>query len=124
MAAFAAMVPEPPGLFSTITCPLRIGAIAFARMRAMVSTVPPAAKPTRMRIGRSGKAARAMRGASRPALDSSNARRVKRAVNEMPSNGLTLGERRDERVDVFLIRPLAASIDARTGSVADPQHDL
>jgi hypothetical protein len=55
----AAMLAEPPGRFSTITfCP-RIGESAFARMRAMVSTVPPAAKPTMMRSGRSGNAARA-----------------------------------------------------------------
>jgi hypothetical protein len=72
----AAMLAEPPGRFSTTTfCP-RIGASAFARMRAMVSTVPPAAKPTMMRSGRSGNAARAMRGAAISAVPAPSSARL------------------------------------------------
>jgi hypothetical protein len=78
--AFAAMLPLPPGRFSTITLCPRIGPMAWARIRAMVSTVPPGLKPTMMWIVRSGKAARAMRGAARspapPAARPVNLRRV------------------------------------------------
>ena len=30
----------------------------------------------------------------------------------------------DEGIDLLLIRTLAAGVDARTGGVTDPQHDL
>src|SRR3954469_15196634 len=66
--AFAAILPLPPGRFSTtILCPIS-GPAALARMRAMVSTVPPAAKPTMTCSVRSGKAARATCGATTSAL--------------------------------------------------------
>jgi hypothetical protein len=37
---------------------------------------------------------------------------------------LAAGEGCDEYVDFLLIRSLAAGVDARTGGVTDPQHDL
>jgi hypothetical protein len=37
---------------------------------------------------------------------------------------LAAGEGCDECIDFLLIRSLAAGIDARTGGVTDPQHNL
>ena len=37
---------------------------------------------------------------------------------------LALVEQGDQRVDLLLVRPLAAGVDARARGVADPQHDL
>src|SRR5689334_509962 len=50
----AARLPPAPGLFSTITgCP-SAAASSLAIARAIVSVVPPADAPTRMRTGRDG----------------------------------------------------------------------
>src|SRR5215475_16075626 len=46
---------------------------------------------------------------------------VRHSVGVDPS---AFGERCDECIDLLLIRTLAPGIDARTGCVADPQHNL
>ncbi len=48
------MKPLPPGRFSTTNCQLRRSVIFDVRIRAVVSTAPPGANGTRMRIGFDG----------------------------------------------------------------------
>ena len=54
MTAMSAMIPLPPGLFSTTIDWPRICDMAAAIVRALLSAPPPGAEGTMMRIGRVG----------------------------------------------------------------------
>src|SRR4051812_40916912 len=120
----APILPEAPARLSTITCWPRLAESRTARMRAMLSTLPPAGHGTIRRMGLPGQAATGSACTSPPARATAAVRTMRRRKADMVgSSGAPLRHQRlplrprGEQV-AFLDVAVAANVLRDGGDVA------